>query len=265
MNLSYFETLAEADGYIIETVPWVGYCAENKQTVYCKEDNKRIVVYNNTMELGSLPEMVDLGLSVKWAKYNYGVNPEQLTSASDWYGKYLSWGEVEEKAGWDGQGTKVPYDWTNYKYANGASNKLTKYCNKSFYGNEGYTDELKQLVLADDVASVNYGGSWRMPVQAELEELITLPSQWVANYNGIQDLNGRLFTGTNGNILFIPAAGNLRGSDTDDTSSCRLWSSSLYLDNPSLARALNFNSSGYLGTSLESRSRGLSIRPVLQS
>jgi len=29
MNLSYFETLNDADGYIIETIPWVGYCAEN--------------------------------------------------------------------------------------------------------------------------------------------------------------------------------------------------------------------------------------------
>jgi len=28
MNLSYFKTLAEANGYVIEDIPWVGYVEE---------------------------------------------------------------------------------------------------------------------------------------------------------------------------------------------------------------------------------------------
>lgn len=59
-------------------------------------------------------EYVDLGLpsGTLWATCNVGA-----TSPED-YGDYYAWGETS---------TKDTYYWTNYKYANGAHNKLTKY------------------------------------------------------------------------------------------------------------------------------------------
>jgi len=61
--------------------------------------------------------------------------------------------------------TKSKYDWSTYKYANGAYNKLTKYCSKSDYGN-GYTDSRTTLERSDDAAYQNWGSDWCMPTQA---------------------------------------------------------------------------------------------------
>ena len=202
----------------------------------------------------------------------YGVNPNQLTTASDWYGKYLAWGELEEKAGWDGQGTKVPYDWANYtRHANGTyspSNKkvFIKYVptdKPEYWNGTGDPDNLTTLESVDDVASVNYSGNWRMPTKTECEELIELPNEWVTDYNDISGLNGRVFTGTNGNTLFIPAAGCRNGSSIYDVgSNCHLWSSSLHLGFPSSAYNLDFDSDGiYVGN--YTRYDGYSVCPVL--
>lgn len=232
-------------------------------------------------------EMVDLGLAsgTKWAKYLYGVNPNQLTTASDWYGKYLMWGELEEKAGWDGQGTKVPYDWANYKYATGtysSSNKkvFIKYVptdKPEYWNGTGDPDNLTTLEPVDDVASVNYGGNWRIPTKEELEELMALPSQWVNNYDpskaehttddgGIQDLNGRIFTGTNGNTLFMPAAGYRSTSGIWGVGDYgEFWSSNLWLNVynyvPHSASRLSISSGG---TSMDRDHRyyGLTVCPV---
>ena len=102
---------------------------------------------------------------------------------------------------------------------------------------------------------------------------MALPSQWITNYDpnkaehttddgGIQGLNGRVFTGNNGNTLFIPAAGFRDGSDISNAGSrCFLWSSSLYLGYPDYAYYFYFSSddsrmSGYY------RCYGCSVCPV---
>lgn len=157
-------------------------------------DSGMDVIYDS---LPVVPEgFIDFGLpsGLLWAQYNLGVDPTDLDSPEDWYGDYYAWGELE---------TKTYYDWTdpndatqNYKYANGADNKLTKYCNKSEYGNEGYTDELTQLVPEDDVAAV-INSAWRMPTQADFAELLAgTTNSWVKNYNNIEGLHGRLFIKT---------------------------------------------------------------------
>ena len=57
----------------------------------------------------------------------------------------------------------------------------------------------------DDAATVNWDASWRMPTYSEMFELKTnCVVTWITK-NGI---NGRLFTGPNGNSIFLPAAGN---------------------------------------------------------
>ena len=132
-----------------------------------------------------------------WSIKNIGAT--NGNTAESWYGNYYAWGEIE---------TKEIYDWDNYKYANGNYDKLTKYCNNSNYGNNGFTDDLTQLVPEDDVATV-INSAWRMPTKEDFEELIAgTTSSWVTNHNGISGLNGCIFTSkVNGNTLFIPAAG----------------------------------------------------------
>ncbi len=191
---------------------------------------------------------VDLGLpsGTMWAYSNIGAtNPED-------YGDYYAWGETEPKE---------TYDWTTYRYCNGSESTLTKYCNNAVYGNNGFTDNLTTIEAADDAATTNWGSSWRMPTQDEMQELIdNCDTTWTA-MNGI---NGMLFTSrANGNSIFLPAAGNIDGNgflNVGSDSMC--WSSSLYTDGPYSASNL-FSRSGYCDTeSHGSRFYGFSIRAV---
>ena len=75
-------------------------------------------------------EVADLGLpsGTLWCKYNLDVDPNQLTSRKDWYGKYYAWGELEpNKTNVEGE---IYFSWNNYKFGEG-QNKLTKYFVKS--------------------------------------------------------------------------------------------------------------------------------------
>ena len=134
---------------------------------------------------GPVPKgFVDFGLpsGTLWSTKNIGATNGD--TAESWYGKYYAWGELEPK---------VEYNWSNYKYANGNYNKLTKYCNDSTYGNDGYTDELIQLVPEDDADTIT-NSAWRMPTKEDFDELIAgTTSSWVTDYKGISGLNGRVF------------------------------------------------------------------------
>ncbi len=117
-----------------------------------------------------------------WAKYNVGVDPYVLVESSDWYGNYYAWGETE---------TKTDYSWETYKYANGGFKKLTKYCDKTMYGDGGYTDNLTTLEASDDAAISNLGSPWRMPTMNEWDDLVrSTYCHWEYDYKGIPGLNG---------------------------------------------------------------------------
>ena len=113
---------------------------------------------------------VDLGLpsGTLWATCNVGAATPQD------YGNHYAWGEVT---------TKETYDWSTYKYGS-TSKQLTKYCDNSEYGKDGFTDNKITLELSDDAAYVNWGGKWRMPTQAQLLELCDeCYCVWTENYN----------------------------------------------------------------------------------
>lgn len=167
-------------------------------------------------------EYVDLGLSVKWATCNVGATkPEE-------YGDYFAWGETLPKD---------YYDWSSYKWCNGTAYTLTKYNNSSTYGT---VDDKTVLESADDAATTNWGGSWRMPTDAELTEL---RENCTWTWTQINSINGYNVTSNkNGNSIFLPAAGYCRDSLLYYAGNSGLyWSSSLYAGIPYDAYELNFD------------------------
>jgi uncharacterized protein (TIGR02145 family) len=196
-----------------------------------------------------LGDWVDLGLpsGLLWATRNVGA------SSPEDYGDYFAWGETQPKD---------VYNWSNYQYCNGSIDQLTKYCNNSSYGYNGFTDNLTTLQPGDDAATANWGSGARMPTKQEWEELRDYCSSVWTTQNGV---NGRRFTGPNGNTLFLPAAG-YRWNDELYTAGSYgyYWSSSLGTDYPDLAWRFSFYS-GYTYVGRSSRYYGLSVRAVRSS
>ncbi len=196
---------------------------------------------------GDTHEYVDLGLpsGLLWATCNVGAD------APEDYGDYFAWGETQPKDF---------YDWSTYQHCNGTENTLTKYCNNSSYGYNGFTDNLTTLLPEDDAATANWGSDWRMPTKEEWQELINNTTVTWTQQNGV---NGRLFTASNGNSLFLPAAG-LRYSGSLDyagSSGC-YWSSSLNTDIPYYACYFYFRSVSCNMSYGGYRIYGRSVRPV---
>ena len=217
-------------------------------------------------------QFVDLGLpsGTLWATCNIGAeNPED-------YGDYFAWGETvpygqEDESNatnyaYAGSYTKTYYNWKTYKWNDYGFATLTKYCNNSSYGNNGFTDELTELELADDAAYANWGSNWRMPSKEQFDELINFEyttSEWIT-LNGV---SGRKITSiTNGNSIFIPAAGYRYDSRLEGTdSNCAYWLSALDTTNPFKALSLEFHSNTYGLTQSINRSMAFSVRPVRSS
>ena len=184
---------------------------------------------------------IDLGLSVKWASCNVGA------TAPEEYGGYYAWGEIEEKS---------DYSWETYKYCNGSYTSITKYCRSSSYGT---VDNKTTLEASDDVATVKWGGSWRMPTTEEEQELIYSCTWTWTTLNGV---NGYRVTGPNGNSIFLPAAGYRGWQGVYDQGSIGYyWSSLLYNSDSYTACHLHFVSSRCYWNSYN-RSYGLAVRPV---
>lgn len=139
---------------------------------------------------------------------------------------------------------------------------MTKYCNNSSYGNNGFTDNKTQLELSDDAAAVNWGGSWRMPTDAELTELREQCTWTWTSQNGV---NGYKVTSkSNGNSIFLPAAGYRKDSSLDRAGTYgEYWSSSLITDSPYGAWGVLFSSSNVIRVA-GARYYGFTVRPVCQ-
>ena len=198
-------------------------------------------------------QYVDLGLpsGTLWATCNVGAN-------NPWdYGDYFAWGETT---------TKSTYSWSNYKYCrDGAYDKLTKYCNKSSYGNNGYTDSRTTLEKSDDAAYKNWGSDWCMPTQWQFQELKDKCTWTWTTRNG---KNGyEVKSKSNGNTIFFPTVGYWccgEGKPSHVGSFGYYWSSSLSAGSPLDARFLNFDSSCVYSNGYD-RSSGRSVRPVRRS
>ena len=181
-------------------------------------------------------EYVDLGLSVKWATCNVGASkPEE-------YGDYFAWGETT---------TKDTYS---------TSNCPTYGLDISQLQSQGYIDSEGNLTAQYDAAFSNWGGSWRMPTESEMQELLNKCNWKWKKQNGVK---GYKVTGPNGNSIFLPAAGCRIGSSLDDAGSHGRYWSSTPLSDYHLAYRLNFDSGGHYASNTY-RGYGYSVRPVLE-
>lgn len=214
-----------------------------------------------------VPEVVDLGLSVKWASCNLGASSPEKP------GYHYAWGETEPKD---------DFSWSTYAYASGDnSHTLTKYCpkNMSSYwdGAASGPDGLTKLQPGDDAAHVKLGGKWRLPTLDELNELIALKSKaskpdsdytWEQSAS-ITDSNGSSFRGiritrkSTGATLFLPIAKALYDRDVLWGDTGCIWSSNLNEKDPSCVFYMQFFATVVgCGEDGSPRNRGLSIRPV---
>ena len=193
-------------------------------------------------------EAIDLGLpsGTLWASCNVGATkPEE-------YGDYFAWGETTPKE---------DYSWETYKWCNDSYNKLTKYCNNSDFGNNGFTDTKTELDFEDDAAYANWGGDWRIPNSDQMKELIDNCTWEIVKLN---DVNGHKVTGPNGNSIFLPRAGWRRDILVNDGWRGYYWSRSLSTT-PCYARnwyMLASEDGGLVYWDGDDRFRGRSIRPV---
>ena len=185
-------------------------------------------------------DYVDLGLSVKWATKNVGAS-----SPSD-YGDYFAWGETRPKSS---------YTWSNcFDCLDSTGDSW------GTYKNGGKTSI--SPISGHDTARENWGGTWRMPTIAEFDELCK-KCDWTWTSQGGH--NGYLVTSkTNGNSIFLPAAGWRGGTDTGGVGECGdYWSSTLSSSGSYDARRLYFDSSDHYTVYLN-RIYGQSVRPVTE-
>ena len=169
---------------------------------------------------------VDLGLSVKWATCNIGANkPEE-------YGDYFAWRETQTKSSYTPETSKT-------------------------FGVMGSTAE--GPYSSYDAAQAKWGGSWRLPLEKEQQELID-NCTWTWTIRGGH--NGYKVTSKkNGNSIFLPAAGG-----KSETTTLGEGSQGFYWN-------ITFSNSTFDGSGLEfeqdtihvsytRRFYGLTIRPV---
>ncbi len=172
-------------------------------------------------------EYVDLGLpsGLKWATCNVGAaSPEKD-------GDYFAWGETTTKS--------------EYTSSNSATYGKSM---TDISGNAAY-----------DAARANWGGTWRLPTSAEIDELIN-NCTWTWTTQGGH--KGYRVTGPNGNSIFLPAAGYRNESSLLYAGSYgSYWSSTPRESGTNSSYELCFDSGGRSRGSY-SRYCGRSVRPV---
>ena len=180
----------------------------------------------------SHPHAIDLGLpsGTKWACCNVDASKPEDD------GGYYAWGETT---------TKSDYSWETYKHCDG-DYKSCHDLGSSICGTQY------------DVAHVKWGGSWQMPTEDQVKELLEKCNMGEQmTLNGVE---GHCFTGLNGAIIFLPAAGNRGGKDLTSHGSNGYYWSGTQSENDNY-HACGFNCSS-TNADWCTRCRGRSVRPV---
>ena len=204
----------------IDSITWSCYDTDNQlheQRVAVILHTKDARTYINIADIDSMkvltlpsfcpdahhPHAIDLGLPSgrKWACCNVGAD------VPEGFGGYFAWGETVEKDS---------YTWDNYSYSTYIADDKDYVC-------ESLGDDIGGT--GNDVAHLKWGGTWRMPSRDDYLELSNNCEILQTDYHGI---SGWLFTGPNGNSIFMPAAGwKIKATYHDVVNS---WTSTLYGD-----------------------------------
>ena len=190
------------------------------------------------------PHMIDLGLpsGTKWSCCNLGA------TAPEKYGAYYAWGETE---------TKNVFTWNTYKYG------YYEYLSFDYSHLTNIGSDIAGTSY--DAAYVNWGGTWKMPTETQVIELLNNTSY---SWTTWENVKGVVFNGYNGKTIFFPAAGGYGSSGTyyGDGIYALYWTSTLQRsDYGSTTNAYSFVGSKddiYLDESGHGRYYGLSVRPV---
>ena len=190
------------------------------------------------------PHAIDLGLpsGTKWACCNVGADIPEA------YGGYYAWGETEEKD---------IYDWSTYIFSDGSMDTCHD-IGSDIAGTEY------------DVAHIQWGASWVMPSQEQINELV---NNCTYTWTSINDVWGGIFTGPSGGTIFLPGAGYRWLDDLYHAGSggylkgyyCSgyYWSSTQHpasLGNSSFSLYMD---SGYSTSNGFNRYYGYTVRPVI--
>ena len=182
------------------------------------------------------PHMIDLGLpsGTKWACCNVGADEPYG------YGTYYTWG---------GTAAKSNYDYESYEF-------FTSWSEWPPFANIGRDISRTEY----DVAYIKWGDAWQMPKKDQVQELISNCTQeWTAK----EGVNGMLFTGPNGNGIFIPASDTRWGINSPEVGSAGyLWSSELRNTDSSTPWTLNISQEGAQVANNKDRCVGMLVRPV---
>lgn len=203
----YYAMIAERNGNGSWNNQRVGSIKPDAFEAMSKENGPVTVIENAELPTPdeNLPaEAVDLGLpsGTLWASYNVGAKrPED-------FGGFYAWGETFEK---------TDYSQTDY----------------TMYGKYTRSDGLTELEPEDDVATVLWGAPWHMPTKAQMQELINNCTWTWITINGT---NGFRVTGSNGNSIFLPAAGTKAdGSHNIANQRLTYWSNAVNTSNTNQA------------------------------
>ena len=188
------------------------------------------------------PVALDLGLSVLWADRDLGATcPEDA-------GDFYAWGELEPKD---------TYTWDNYKFGNSAET-MTK-----------YTEVPSILAPEDDIAHVLLGGKWRMPTEAEVDELIFGDDRFFKNedatINGVKGYRIRgISEDLEGKYIFFPFNGYAADGKVKQAGKeyCHWVAKKSCAPEKAVMRLLMPIDDGNRGLSFRVRYHGANIRPV---
>lgn len=238
-----FSDLATSGGRHEVSVIWVSY---GKVGEILKSPTTNSIeighIGSNTTEgnLNGLPltddgkkaKAVDLGLSVKWADCNIGAQNKYYAGAA------FQWGST----------VNYLYDKEHYRWYNKNTDKF-----------EIPTENISYTNV--DVATKKWGGTWRMPTETEINELVE-KCKWTKTDNGFY------VEGPNGNTIYLPFTTLYYGEEYT-SGKLYYWSGTynnlpLHEDDHWAYYLTNYTSNGDSEPTVISSyvCNGLSIRPV---
>lgn len=187
-------------------------------------------------------EAVDLGLPscTLWASCNIGAtSPEE-------FGDYYSWGETEPKAS---------YKLEEYRHFKAGQENVMAI-------RRAFADLGKDIAGTQyDVAHVKWGEEWQMPSLGQFQEL---EQNCVWEWTSVHEVVGYKITSkTNGNSIFLPAAGSKASQRTSNIGVYGLyWSSTVAYDGPSGGCNLLIQKGSDRRRQTSSRALGYTVRAV---